>query len=318
MILKMLNETKILLNQVKEFRKQSLNEAVSSRDIIDFINNREYIMVNYRAEDGDRQASGMRTVRPYVYGTDRRSGDEVIRVWQDKGNSWHFKNRNTRDLSAKDRDKGFKKDGEGHDFWFDKNSEMKSGWRVMKLSNIISIFPTGKKFVDDDGRVYLPPKYKAQNDADINVKAFVPITRQTVVQEPDDEEIEMDEPTPTKPESKWKQFQGGDASKHDIDSRIVGALRRRATVAYKKRISDFVVVVNYRGEFDLVERRNIHKVPKEAVVGDLPYLISTYLDEKPDDRGFFSDGRKRHPKKMNETDKKEGGIPYKIRSFFKQ
>ena len=312
----MLNETKILLNQIKEFRK-SINEGVSSKDIIDYINNREYIMVNYRAEDDERQASGMRTVRPYVYGTDRRTGDEVIRVWQDKGNSWHFKNRNTRDLSAKDRDKGFKKDGEGHDFWFDKNSEMKSGWRVMKLSNIVSIFPTGKKFIDDEGRVYLPPKYKADADADINVRAYVPITRQSIVQKPEEEEV-VDEPTPTPTKDKWEQFKDADASKHKVDRRIVDALRRRATTAYKKPIGEFIVVVNYRGEFDLILRRNIHKVPKEAIVGDLPYLISTYLDEKPDDRGFYADGRKKHPKRMNEIKKKEGGIPYNIRSFFKQ
>lgn len=310
------NETKILLTQVKEFRKRSLNEGASSRDIIDYINNREYIMVNYRAEDGERQASGMRTVRPYVYGTDKRSGDEVIRVWQDKGNSWHLRNRATRKMSDVDSQKGFSRDGEGHDFWYDKDNSMKSGWRVMKLANIISIFPTGKKFIDDEGRIYIPPKYKANADADINVRAYVPVTRERVVQEPEEEPIE--EPVPTKPVSKWEQFKDGDASKHDINSRIVDALRRRATTAYKKRIADFVVVVNYRGEFDLVERQNINKVPKQAVVGDLPYLISTYLDEKPDDRGFFGDGRKKHPKTMNETDKKVGGIPYIFRSFFKR
>jgi len=310
------NENKILINQVKEFRKQSLNEGVSSRDIVDYINNREYIMVNYRAEDGDRQASGMRTVRPYVYGIDKRSGEEVIRVWQDKGNSWHYKNQATRKLSDIDSQKGFSQDGQGHDFWYDKDNSKKSGWRVMKLSNILSIFPTGKKFVDDEGKIFLPPKYKADADADISVKAFVPISREIIIKKPDDD-MEMDEPTPKTHISKWKQFQDGDANKHEINSRIVDALKKRATVAYKKRISDFIVVVNYRGEFDLIERRNIHKVPKEAVVGDLPYLISTYLDEKPDDKGFFSNGRKKHPKTMNEIKEKDNAFPYNIRSFFK-
>ncbi|MFW6246994.1 MAG: hypothetical protein ACOC22_02365 [bacterium] len=307
------SETKILLSQIKEFRKYSLNEGVSSRDIIDYINNREYIMVNYRAEDGERQASGMRTVRPYVYGTDRRTGDEVIRVWQDKGNSWHYKNQPTRPMSDLDSQKGFSRDGQGHDFWYDKDNSMKSGWRVMKLSNILSVFPTGKKFIDDDGKIFIPPKYKANADADIQVKEYVPISRETVVQEPEEE---PEEPRTTKRIDKWKQFEDADASKHEINRRIVDALKRRATTAYKKPISDFIVVVNYRGEFDLIERRNLNKVPEKAVVGDLPYLISSYLDEKPKDRGFFSDGRKKHPQQMNERNRKEGGIPHKIRSFF--
>lgn len=293
----MLKETKILFNNIKQFRKSSLNEGISSREIEDYINNREYVMINYRAEDGDKQASGMRTVRPYIYGTDKRSGNEVIRVWQDRGNSWHYKKQPTRSLSDIDRQKGFNRDGEGHDFWNDKDSSIKPGWRVMKLSNIVSIFPTGKKFIDDNGKVYVPPKYKANNDADINVRTYVPISRDTVVQEPDKEEP-IDKQMPKKRVNKWEQFKNGDASKHEINSRIVNALKRRATTAYKKSISNFVVVVNYRGEFDIIERRNINKVPKEAIVGDLPYLITKHLDEKPvNDRGFFSDGRKKHPKK---------------------
>ena len=65
-----------------------LNEAVSSEDVNDAINNKFQVIINYRDEKS--RAVEKRLIEPYVYGLSK-SGNEVFRAYQYEGDTFRGK-----------------------------------------------------------------------------------------------------------------------------------------------------------------------------------------------------------------------------------
>ena len=147
----MITEGKILFDNIKNIR-HLLTEGVGQDAIKTAIENHEWIYIYYNAESEEgKNASGYRTVRPYVLGTSK-AGNVVLRGWQDNPkNSWHFDNRETRDDSKK------------HDYWSDREG-VKPGWRMFRLDRISKVYPIGKKFNDSNGLPMIPPGYHEGGD----------------------------------------------------------------------------------------------------------------------------------------------------------
>ena len=297
----MLNETQILFNKIKDFRKKTLiTEGVSNSDIRKYMEKHQFVYIFY-AGDGSNPR-GWRTIRPYVLGT-MKSGDttvNVVRAWQDKGRSADFMNRPTRP------------DSQNHDFWVDDDGKTKPGWRMFRLDRIESMYPTGKRFVDDNGNVVIPPKYNESGDKDMLSITFQ-ITRRKAP------EIEPDVDEPTKPlidtRKDWSVFDGVDATTVEIKRDELINLKRIASNVMKKKAGSFFVALNNKGEFEIVEEKNRDKVNEKAILGNLQNLFHKIVGTERIDKSFIE---KQRSETLNETnEEKKGGFPYNIRSFFK-
>ena len=248
----MLTEVKILFENIKIFRKL-LTESVSDNDIVKYIENHEYLYIYY-AGDGENK-KGYRTIRPYVLGVST-SGNRVLRAWQDnKKNSYTFDNRPTRS------------DSYGHDYWNDEGGS-KPGWRMFNLDKIEKVYPTGKRFINSDGTVMIPPKYKEGSDKGMSsIIAYVSSKSEPVVQ-------------PTEPtqqsatgvrKTKWDNFNRANKNNRKITADDVLKLRDIASRVYKKSRGSFLVAINNKNDFELINVNDKNKVPKEAIVGTLSH-----------------------------------------------
>jgi len=290
----LLNEKKLLFDKIKQFRGY-LTEGVSDSDIEKYINNREYIYIYYGGDSKNRK--GYRTIRPYVLGVSN-ANNKVIRAWQDKGRSFSFDNKPTRT------------DSHEHDYWGE-GGKSKPGWRLFRLDKIERIYPIGKNFVDNNNNVLVPPKYNEGGDKDMkSIIAFVSTK--------DKPPIDREEPvTKLEPEeTKWDRFENADKERRKIIDSDVIKLRDIASRVYKKRHSDFLVAINNKNEYELVNIRNKDKIPEKAVVGSLPYLYAEYVKKEPTDNKFYEKKRDEFLKNLNEI-KESNTIPHKFTTFFK-
>jgi len=294
----MLNELKILFNNIKNFR-QIITESVGENDIVKYIQNHEYIYIYYGGDGKNKR--GYRTIRPYVLGIST-AGNQVIRAWQDRGKSTSYSNR--------DR-------GDKHDYWSDTNGEIKPGWRMFRLDKIEKVYPTGKKFNNSDGSVMIPPNYKEGSDADMSsIIAYV-----STNSEP---EVAKSEPT-TQPISgkvnKWDNFNQANKNDRKITIDDINKLRNIATNIYKKNKNNFIVVINNNKEFELINVKDKMRVPKDAIVGSLSNLYDTIVkpNTKPDEKFFDLAKQKAIHQNKNSTNVNEElpSIPFERKTFFK-
>jgi len=268
-------EGKLFFNYLKKFR-HLLNEGVAENSIIDAINNHEWIYLYYVGDD--KIARGYRVVRPYVLGTDKRTGKRVLRAWQDNPmNSWHFDNRPTRKDSLK------------HDYWVD-NEGTKPGWRLFRVDRISRIYPTGKKFVDSNGLVMIPAGYheggdddmssidvyvSTKNEPNFDYKYDVDYYNATSTTQPSDIERE-----------KWQSIQRGNKYRKQITSTDISTLVNLANRFYKKKKSNFIVVIDSKNNYQLVTQKQIDfakkkygiDIPDYAIVGNLSDLYNKYIE----------------------------------------
>lgn len=70
-------------NMVLYLTENTLNEAVSSQSIVDALNKRQGVWINYASEDGH---TGKRYIEPYVYGV-TKAGNDAIRAFQYNGDT---------------------------------------------------------------------------------------------------------------------------------------------------------------------------------------------------------------------------------------
>ena len=300
----MLTEVKILFDNIKNFRKL-LTESVSDADIIKYIENHEYLYIYYSG-DGENK-KGYRTIRPYVLGVST-SGNRVIRAWQDnKKNSHTFDTRPTRS------------DSYGHDYWTDEGGT-KPGWRMFNIDKIEKVYPTGKRFHNNDGSVMIPPKYKEGSDKGMSsIIAYVSSKNEPVL-----------EPTaPTEPtqagirKTKWDDFTRGNKNNRKITADDVLKLRDIASRVYKKSRGSFLVVINNRNDFDIINIKDKTKVPQNAIVGTLTNLFDTLVKQKsPKEDSFFKNSseiaKKQRQEELNKLKENESPtIPYEKKTFFK-
>lgn len=305
----MLNEIKILFDNIKHFRSR-LNESVGEGDIKKYIENHEWIYIYYTGDDN--VAKGYRTIRPYVLGVSK-AGNMVIRAWQDNPkNSWHFQNRKTRP------------DSELHDYWNDSEG-VKPGWRMFRLDKISKVYPTGKRFNDSKGGPMIPAGYREGSDADMtSIIAYIS-TKDT----PDFEyefgkERVVDKvPRVDRDKAKWDGIRRGYADRVKVTPQDITKLSDIASNVLKKGKGSFLVAVDDKENFQLItpKQRDDNKIPDVAIVGGLANLYDTMVKANaPTNKAFFDNIKN---KTLKQVDDKQSiseelpPMPYKRKTFFR-
>ena len=307
----MLKETKILINNIKNFRNhQMINEGISEGDIRKYMEKHQFVYIFY-AGDG-QNPRGWRTIRPYVLGVIKgKEGNIGVRAWQDKGRSSDYMNRPTRPKRKPDLETSFE-----HDYWYDDlDGKQKPGWRMFRLDKIEQIYPTGQRFVDGDGNVVFPPKYNFSGDKHMSSIMFQVTDKKEP--EPERDYRPSDLIITQKREKKdWTIFQRANANRKKITPDEISYFRKIARDVSKKGIGAFFIAINDRDEFELIDEKNRNKVPKQAIVGNLSRLYDKEIRQKPEasDDAYHEKQRR---EALNEIkDKKIGGFPHNIKSFF--
>ena len=264
----MLAEVKKIFENIKHFRKL-LTEGVGSSDIVDAINNREYIYIYYAGDETIEK--GSRTIRPFVLGTHKKSGNLVLRAWQDKGRSDSLRS----DSPRKRRD---------HEYHTDNDGKEKPGWRLFRVDGIVHIYPTGRRFIDSNGNVMIPPLYN-ENDNDMS-SIVASISVETPSRLPQKNVDAVDKPTvstekisPSEFEGqsgRFKRFFNAASKKRDLTKRDVENLYNVAKRVMKKSPNRYLVAVDNVGNFHLVDVKNTDKLPPESIVGTLTNLYGKY------------------------------------------
>ncbi|MDA3780823.1 MAG: hypothetical protein PF487_11490 [Bacteroidales bacterium] len=312
----MKNEIKILFENIKNFRKL-ITEGVSDDVIKKAIENHEWIYLYYDAGDDEgKNASGYRTVRPYVLGKNS-AGNTVLRAWQDNPkNSWHFNNRATRP------------DSQGHDYWSDQEG-VKPGWRMFNVDKITKIYPTGKKFNDNNGLPMIPAGYHEGDDDDMtSIVAYVSTKKDLDYKYDKDQEIDVI-PKKDRNIEKWNSIRRGNKNSKQITADDVVKLRDIASRVYKKRHGDYLVVIDNKNNFQLIQMKDKEKqnIPDIAVVGSLPYLYDSLVNKNaPSDDKFFNDMKNKTQTDLrlkaqdiaNQPESEKSGVDFENMSSMKE
>lgn len=316
------NELKILFENIKNFR-HLINEGVGQAGIIDAINNHEWIYLYYNADNEEgKNASGYRTVRPYVLGTNA-AGNTVLRAWQDNPkNSWHFSNRPTRG------------DSQYHDYWSDQEG-VKPGWRLFNVDKISKIYPTGKKFNDENGLPMIPAGYHEGGDDNMtSIIAYVSTKTEPDFDYKYDKGIQPDVISKAdRDKAKWDSIRRGNKNRKQITADDVVKLRDVASRVQKTAHGNYLVVIDDQNNFQLMLAKDKDKqnIPDQAIVGSLPYLYDSLVKKNaPADDKFFNDVKNKTQADLRmkaqdtanqpEPELKETNIPtipYKKMTFFK-
>jgi len=254
-------ENKILLNNIKEFRKGFLNEGVGAGRIEDAINAHEVLYVYYVGDE--RSVSGYRTIKPFVIGTydytnaesgtpGKSNGEIVVRVWQDAGNSYSMHHK-----------KG-QKPRLGHEK-FNGPHGMQAGWRLFKLRGITSVMPTGIRFQ--------PQKYFNVNGVTYNPDDKDMINITAAIQKGGSE---FD-----KQSKEYKKFFTATDKTRDITKDEVEELLQIARSHRKEAYRKFWVVQLENGGMGLKTEKQLEKqnVPDSAIIGNLKDLQNKFIIE---------------------------------------
>lgn len=321
--LNMINELKILFENIKNFR-HLITEGVGEKDIVNAIQNHEYLYIYYEGDDGNNY--GYRTIRPYVLGTHKKSGNAVLRAWQDNPkNSHDFENRATR------------KDSENHDYWVD-GEGIKPGWRMFRLDKITKVYPIGKKFNDSNGLVMIPAGYHEGGDDDMSdVVAYVSTKTQPDFDYKYDKAFSGDTMSKSAMMTqKWDSIRRGNKNKKKITADDVIKLSDIASRVMKKNKNSFFVAIDDKNNFQLVlvSDKDKKSIPDGAIVGGLANLYDTLVKSKaPAEDAFFKSTKTKTQRDLELNKQKEMDkgfstiqeidinlpkIPYIRKPFFKQ
>jgi len=280
----MLNELKILVNNIRNFRKKVLNEDVSSNSIVDAINEHKILYIYYNGDDTVQP--GYRTIKPFVVGSHKKSGNMVVRAWQDAGNSDSYNNIKYHNYANKRRD--------GHEVHYDHKGRSRPGWRLFRLDKITSLMPTGETFRPENIINNKRAKYNP-NDGDMAqiIAAIQPtsdksidtadITKDTDVAAVKKDKSAMDVQTP-----KFQRFFKAAARDRDIDAEEIRNLWNINQKIRKKSPTKMMVVQTEKGDMVLKDESQRGKIPADAIIGNLKDLYNTHLkkDVRSDDAFF--------------------------------
>jgi len=310
----MLTENKILFENIKNFR-HLITEGVGESEIINAIQNHEWVHLYYGGDGEHRK--GSRTVRPYVLGTHKKSGQPVLRAWQDNPrNSYDFDKKPTRNDSL------------GHDYWVDREGE-KPGWRMFRMDKITQVYPLGRRFNNKDGTVMIPPDYHEGGDKDMSdIRYYVSTSKQPdIMFRPSSDLGDTAMSRADVIKANWDSIRAGNKNKVKITPEDVRKLSRLASYVQKTARGKYLVVVDDKNEFRLMLATDKDKqnIPDIAVVDTLPHLIDFHLNANaPANTGFINrrkDNLKRDIQNKTQTEIKETElptIPFDKKTFFKQ
>lgn len=261
----MCDENKIIIGNVNKMRL--LTEAVDNNQIIDAINNHEYIYLYYKGDESN--SAGYRTIRPYVLGTTNK-GHYVLRAWQDKGKSIS----NSPDSPRR---------RPNHEYWQDIDGKTVSGWRLFRVDRMGSIYPTGKKFNNKDGGVLIPPKYREGADDQMGggIIAYIKTTtqdistdkllgRSVVKRKVSDFDVQAE---------KWKDFFNANQAERNITANDIQKLYDIVRKVYKKSPNNYIVFINDNNKLDLKFFKNIDDVPQNLQLGRLTNLYDRFVNK---------------------------------------
>lgn len=279
----MSNELKILFSNIKNLRRVVINEAAGEGSLRDAIENHKIIYIYYNGDE--IMQKGYRTVRPFVLGSHKESGNQVMRAWQDAGSSASYRNIPTNSRWGHRHQKG-------HEYFDNpKGSGTQPGWRLFRVDKITSILPTGEKF---DPREFFNVSGIDYNpdDKDINVQIAIqkdvsPDTQiggTDSITEPDKTATKIPSSAFDKQAPKFKQFfnlakKTRQATKDEIENLWDVVKRQR-----KKSPKNYTVVQNEKGDMVLVTNKAVERgdVPDESIVGNLNSLYDKLvLSKKP-------------------------------------
>jgi len=255
----MTGEKNILIDNIKSFRL--INEAVDGNVIETAINNYEYLYLYYSGDDTVQK--GYRVVKPFVYGTYKKGkknlGKYVLRAWEESGNSDSFYG-----IGRKRRI--------DHEY-FNNYLGVSPGWRLFLVDNITSLLPTGKKFdLEKDG---FPPKYKGENDKEIDVITCIPLSGNKIstsgmdsAVEPDVVKQNVDKSIFDKQSDRFYAFNAG-AKQREIANDDVKKIYDRIKNISKKNVRDYIVATDENGNFVPLNKKYKDIISKDSYVGDL-------------------------------------------------
>lgn len=293
----MLDETKILFENIKDFR-YIINEGASQQEIVNAINNHEYLNLYYAGDDNS--ATGSRMVRPFVLGTLKskqndkngvpNNGRLVLRAWQDKGNSDSLNPATQKRIPR-----------HGHEFTTDTDGDQKPGWRLFFLDKIKAIYPTGKRF-NDEGiinedyysdkflfeAVTIPPNYHPNDKQMSSIIAKVTDVPKTKTKISGTTSIIKPDFTAQKtylrgkPVDKLAAFTNTAKSNREVTARDVGILTNIVKNVWKKKLNQYFIAINDRNEFEAIDLKYKDQIPQERIVSDddLAKLYSKYFPDE--------------------------------------
>ena len=306
----MFKEVKILFENIRKFRFL-LTEGVSDNDLIDAIQNHEYINIYYTGDNGIQ--AGNRTIRPYVLGT-TGEGNRVLRAWQDNYKSVSFRMGGGR---------------ENHEYWqSDIESKEVPGWRLFRVDRISRVYPTGRKFVDSDGKVIIPPKYREGSDEQMGggIIAFVRSTTPKMVTkigvggEPDviaRKVSAFDTQT-----DKWQRFYNANKANRKETANDVQKIYNIVKDMWKKSPNNYLVVINRKNEYEAIPVQSKDRVPPESIVGNLSSLYDKLVAPpktiKPEEDRFIKQSKEKLENEKSRTgSEKNDEIQLQNKTFFK-
>lgn len=274
-------EFKKIFENIKKFRGL-INEQTGDNAIVDAIENHKILYIYY---DGDETIlKGYRTIKPFVLGTHNKTGNKVLRAWQDAGSSDSY-----RGLNRKRR--------QGHEYHFDHKNRQKPGWRLFRLDGIKSVLPTGEQFnpqnvIKSGGVKYNP------NDIDMSsiskaidkdgLKKFS-TTGLDSIEDPDVIGNKVDKSDFDKQAPKFKRFFDAGKKNREATEDEIRDLYDINKKIKKKSPSKMWVVQNEKGDMVLKSDKVIDKIPDEAIVGNLRQLYTKLITDKGQINNNFFD-----------------------------
>lgn len=274
----MLTETKILFNNISNFR-QLLTEDAADNRIVDAINNHKYLYIYY---NGDTTIeTGWRTIRPFRLGllkskTTDNNGQLALRAWQDYGAGGAGSDSYINPRPGKER---------AHDIHMDTDGREKPGWRLFLVHNITQVLPTGKRFVDANGKVMIPPKYKETDKFIPSAVAKISISQPKMVQtkgmdslnEPDIVAHKVDKSVFEPQAEKFKDFYNVTKKNKKITKDNVRGLYDMIRIQKKKSPNNYLVAIDKNGDFQAVLVSQKDKIPQDVIVGNLMTLYDSMV-----------------------------------------
>lgn len=283
----MLTEEKILINKIKDFRKLRLDEA-SDGSLRDAIQKHKIISIYYNGDD--TMQKGHRTIRPFVIGTHKDSGNKVLRAWQDAGSSASYRNIPTSSRWGH-------RYARGHEFFDNpKQSGNQPGWRLFRVDKITAVLPSGKEFdpqeyFNVDGVAYNP------NDDEINVEVAIQkdsggdteISGTDSVTEPDVTANKISSKSFDKQTPTYQQFFNAAKKARQATENEIKELRNYVKRHLKKSPKNYWVIQDENDDMVLKTSKAIDRgeVPQEAIVGNLSDLHKKFVASK--ERQYPSD-----------------------------
>lgn len=281
----MLNEIKILHKNIQKLRKFILSEDVSKNTITDAISHHKIIYMYYAGDD--TILKGYRTIRPFVLGTHKKTGNIVLRAWQDAGSSDSYRGLNRTPRKGHEIHNGPK--------------GTQPGWRLFRIDAITSFLPTGEEFEPREffnvGGVKYNPNDKDMSD----IIKSIEITPQTGMGISGTDSIDDPEITSTKfkdrefdvQTSKFKQFfkaaeKTRNATKEEIKYWWDIVKKQR-----KKSPRNYWMIQNEKGDMVLVTDNAVKndRIKPESIVGNLQDLYNEFIVEPQPYKNDFAKDR---------------------------